>query len=311
MEGTRPDQDRSVLGSLIDAFVEHLADRNASPHTQRAYASDLASLDAWLVGQGYESLRSVDLRALRGWLASLNAGGAQRSTVQRHAAAVRTCLAWAEDEGWLAANPATALRSPKSGRHLPETLTVAEAESMLRAAIERAGHDGSAVGARDLAMLEVLYASGIRVSELCGLDVGDVDLERRTVRVIGKGNKQRTVPIGVPACTAVRSWLDRRHEIVGPSSSEALFTGERTGARVDPRVVRRIVHRALGSVDGAPDLGPHGLRHAMATHLLEGGADLRSVQELLGHASLSTTQLYTHVRGDRLRAAFAQAHPRA
>ena len=182
---------------------------------------------------------------------------------------------------------------------------------MLRSAIEVAGEDGSARAARDVAILELLYATGIRVSELCGLDLGAVDEARMTVRVLGKGHKERVVPLGAPALSALERWLARRGELVTARSGNALFLGERLGDRIDPRIVRRVVHRAAGLVDGAPDIGPHGLRHAMATHLLEGGADLRTVQELLGHASLATTQVYTHVSGDRLRTAFAQAHPRA
>ena len=175
----------------------------------------------------------------------------------------------------------------------------------------RARELGGPVGLRDVAILEVLYGSGIRVSELCGLDLDDLDRDRRTLRVLGKGSKERTVPLGGPAIRALDGWLTGgRATLAGPASGAAVFVGER-GARIDPRVVRRIVHRALRLVDGAPDLGPHGLRHAMATHLLEGGADLRSVQELLGHASLATTQIYTHVSTDRIQAVFEQAHPRA
>ena len=182
---------------------------------------------------------------------------------------------------------------------------------MLRSAIATAAEDDTARGVRDVAILELLYASGIRVSELCGLDLGAVDEARQTVRVLGKGDKERVVPIGTPARRALDHWRARRTELVTPRSGSALFLGERLGDRIDPRIVRRVVHLAVGLVDGAPDIGPHGLRHAMATHLLEGGADLRTVQELLGHASLATTQVYTHVSGERLRTAFAQAHPRA
>jgi integrase/recombinase XerC len=160
-------------------------------------------------------------------------------------------------------------------------------------------------------MLEVLYATGVRVSELCGLDLADVDAERRVLRVLGKGRKERSVPVGLPALRALERWLSEgRPGIATAASGAAVFLGER-GQRIDPRVVRRVVHAALARVEGAPDLGPHGLRHAMATHLLEGGADLRSVQEMLGHASLATTQIYTHVTDERLRQAYAQAHPRA
>ncbi len=163
---------------------------------------------------------------------------------------------------------------------------------------------------RDVAIMEVLYASGIRVGELCGLDAASVDADRQVLRVHGKGDKERTVPIGLPAVRALAAWRGVRGLVAVPPAGEALFVGDR-GARIDPRVVRRLVHRALARVPDAPDLGPHGLRHAMATHLLEGGADLRSVQEILGHASLATTQIYTHVTNERLRAAYAQAHPRA
>lgn len=160
-------------------------------------------------------------------------------------------------------------------------------------------------------MLELLYATGIRVGELCGLDVDDLDHERRVVRVLGKGRKERTVPYGAPAARALDAWLHRgRAALARSGSGPALFLGAR-GGRLDQRAVRSLVHARLADVPGAPDLGPHGLRHTAATHLLEGGADLRSVQELLGHASLATTQIYTHVTTDRLRQAFKQAHPRA
>jgi len=168
-----------------------------------------------------------------------------------------------------------------------------------------------AVRLRDVALLETLYATGVRVSELCGLDLDDVDPERRLLRVLGKGRKERSVPVGLPALRAVEAWLGAGRPVLAtPASGSAVFLGER-GQRIDPRVARRVVHAALQRVEGAPDLGPHGLRHAMATHLLEGGADLRSVQEMLGHASLATTQIYTHVTDERLRQAYAQAHPRA
>ena len=174
-----------------------------------------------------------------------------------------------------------------------------------------AADDGSATGLRDRAVLELLYASGIRVGELVGLDVDDFDPGRRVVRVLGKGRKERTVPLGVPAARALQEWLDRgRAELVGPASGPAIFLGV-PGGRLDQRAVRRLVHARLADVPGAPDLGPHGLRHTAATHLLEGGADLRSVQELLGHATLATTQIYTHVSVERLKATYEQAHPRA
>jgi integrase/recombinase XerC len=185
-----------------------------------------------------------------------------------------------------------------------------EATSLIQEAAKKA-EDDSPVGLRDVAVLELLYASGIRVGELVGLDVGDVDAERRVVRVLGKGRKERMVPYGLPAARAVAAWLvGGRPALATDRSGSALFLGTR-GGRLDQRAVRTMVHRRVAAVPGAPDIGPHGLRHTAATHLLEGGADLRSVQELLGHASLATTQLYTHVTTDRLRRAYQQAHPRA
>ncbi len=285
--------------------------RNLSEHTVRAYRSDIAGLLLHLQRLGLESLDAVELRAVRSWLANQQTRGQSRSTLQRRSAAARVFFAWAHESGRSPRDPASTLRSPKSVQRLPPTLDRAAAEQMLSRAIAVAEEAGGPVGLRDVAILEVLYATGIRVSELCGLDIGDLDRDRRVLRVIGKGNKERSVPAGAPAWQALDSWLTiGRPLLSGPGCAAAVFVGER-GARIDQRVVRRIVHRALRLVDGAPDLGPHGLRHAMATHLLEGGADLRSVQEMLGHASLATTQIYTHVSNDRLRRAFEQAHPRA
>jgi integrase/recombinase XerC len=189
-------------------------------------------------------------------------------------------------------------------------LRVDEARDLVEAAAALAD-DGTPVGLRDVAMLELLYATGVRVSELVGLDVDDLDRERQVVRVLGKGRKERTVPYGHPASRATERWLAHgRAALLAPGAGGALFLGAR-GGRIDQRAVRTLVHRRIAEVPGAPDIGPHGLRHSAATHLLEGGADLRSVQELLGHSSLATTQLYTHVTTDRLRAAYRQAHPRA
>ena len=297
---------------LLAAYGEHLAHQRAlSAHTVRAYLGDLTALLLHLQRLGRADLDATTIRDVRSWLANQQTRGASRATLQRRAAAARVFCAWAYESGRSANNPASALRSPKSVRTLPPTLDRRDADAMLGQAAERARESGGAVGLRDVAILEVLYASGVRVSELCGLDLGDIDTDRGTVRVLGKGSKERTVPIGSPALRAVASWLSTgRPKLVVAGSDAAVFLGER-GARIDPRVVRRMVHRSLRLVEGAPDLGPHGLRHAMATHLLEGGADLRSVQEMLGHASLATTQIYTHVTSERIQAAFEQAHPRA
>jgi integrase/recombinase XerC len=223
---------------------------------------------------------------------------------------VRVFTAWALRTGRARSDPGAQLGSPKAHKPLPPALDVNQARALLDAAAG-AADDGSPVGVRDVAILELLYATGIRVGELCGLDVDDLDRTRRVVRVFGKGRKERTVPYGLPADAALGRWLDAaRPRLVAPGAGAALFVGAR-GARIDQRAVRSMVHRRLADVPGAPDLGPHGLRHTAATHLLEGGADLRTVQELLGHASLATTQVYTHVTAERLRKAYQLAHPRA
>lgn len=301
--------------ALVDAFAAHLRlERGLSGHTVRAYTGDLVNLFGHLARVGEGDPADVTLGDLRTWLANQYAAGADRATLQRRAAGVRTFFAWAARTGRLPADPAQALRSPKVDRRLPPTVEADQAREALDALAARVDEaetpDERAARCRDLAIVEVLYASGIRVSELAGLDTGDLDAQRGLLRVLGKGGKQRTVPLGAPALRSLAAWLDVRPRLARPAAGRAVFVGDR-GGRIDPRVVRRIVHRALAAVPGAPELGPHGLRHAMATHLLEGGADLRSVQEMLGHSSLATTQLYTHVSGERLRRAYQQAHPRA
>lgn len=320
VDPTEPDETSAADGAsaadaqmtaLVDTYRRYLtAERRLSVHSVRAYCADLIQLVEHLHRLGRTGFAEVSVRDVRSWLAHQQTMGRERTTVQRRAAAARGFFAWLHRSGEIQANPAETLRSPRPSRRLPRTVDRSAAERMLAAAVERA--DEGPVGRRDAAMLEVLYASGIRVSELCGLDLPDLDRDRSTLRVLGKGDKERTVPIGAPAIRAIEAWLHVRTQLGdGPTSAtEAMFLGER-GRRIDPRVVRRVVHRALAAVPDAPDLGPHGLRHAMATHLLEGGADLRTVQEILGHASLATTQVYTHVTNERLRSAFEQAHPRA
>jgi integrase/recombinase XerC len=310
--GTAPEDELPpVLRRTLDDYVDHLSrNRDLSAHTVRAYRGDLWDLFVHLHRLGADDLSGLTVRCLRSWLALQQTRGRARGTLQRRTAAVRVFGRWAVQTGRLDRDPAAALRSPKRVRTLPPTLERACADAVLAEALRAAAEGGGAGAARDAAILELLYATGIRVSELCGLDLRDLDEGRQTVRVLGKGNKQRTVPYGEPAARALATWLAARGTVAAPEAADAVFVGDR-GRRIDQRVVRRIVHRSLRVVDGAPDLGPHGLRHAMATHLLAGGADLRSVQEMLGHASLATTQIYTHVSDERLRAAFQQAHPRA
>lgn len=300
------------LAAALAAYLAELRARNLSAHTLRAYEGDLKALLVHLAAAGVNDLAAARIGNLRRWLADQQQAGASRATLQRRTAAVRVFFAWALETGRTPQDPAAALRSPKSQRRLPETLGQAAARKALDS-LARPDPEAScaqqAAAARDRAILETLYASGVRVSELCGASVTDLDRQRGVLRVLGKGNKERTVPLGRPALSALTEWLSRRHHLTS-STEPALFVGDR-GVRIDPRVVRRIVHRTLARVPEAPDLGPHGLRHAMATHMLEGGADLRTVQEILGHSTLATTQIYTHVSNERIRDSFRQAHPRA
>ena len=296
----------------LSAFERHLrSERGRSEHTTRAYLGDLRGLLAFLEEDcGITDLAEVGLRELRGWLAAQAEAGAARSTIARRAAAARTFLGWAARTGRIAQDPSLRLAAPKRPGHLPEVLRQDDATALMDLAAV-ASDDQDAIHLRDRAALELLYASGIRVGELTSLDLDDVDLAGGVVRVMGKGGKERTVPFGAPAREALEAWLTvGRPQVVTAGSGPALLLGRR-GRRADARQIRTAVHELLSHLPDAPDLGPHGLRHSAATHLLEGGADLRLVQELLGHASLATTQIYTHVSVDRLKASYEQAHPRA
>ncbi|HLN76547.1 MAG TPA: tyrosine recombinase XerC [Nocardioidaceae bacterium] len=299
------------MAAALAAYERHLiSERDLTEHTVRAYVGDISGMLRHAAMLGHTDVATLDVRSLRSWLANQQTRGLSRTTMARRATAVRVFTAWVQRTGRAQVDAGALLGSPKAHRTLPPALRRDEARELLEAAAVRAD-DGSAVGLRDVAILELLYATGIRVGELCGLDVDDVDRERRVVRVLGKGRKERTVPFGRPAEQALATWLSAgRAQLAVAGSGPALFLGVR-GRRVDQRAVRTMVHARLADVPGAPDLGPHGLRHTAATHLLEGGADLRSVQELLGHASLATTQIYTHITTDRLRQAYRQAHPRA
>ena len=301
----------AAFATAVTDFERHLRSvRSLSEHSVRAYGADARSLLDHAARMGRDQVAAVDLPVLRSWLARLATTGQARSSLARRAAAARSFTAWAQRSGRTDVDAGALLATPKSVRALPGVLRQDEAGALLDVAA-LAADDGGPCGLRDLALLEVLYASGIRVGELCGLDLGDVDRGRRLLRVVGKGDKERSVPVGIPALRAVDAWVQHgRPRLAGARGGSALFVGAR-GGRIDPRTVRRVVHVMLGHVPGAPDLGPHGLRHSAATHLIEGGADLRSVQELLGHATLATTQIYTHVSVDRLKATYDQAHPRA
>ena len=291
-------------GTLTAEYRRHLeTERGLSPNTIRAYRADLAGMAASVpVPPG-----RVTLAHLRSWLADQVDSGAEPATLQRRVSCARGFFAWAHGEGLIPSDPATRLRAPRRPRTLPEVPTEAQVSDAI-ASLAAAAAAGDPIALRDVALVELLYASGLRISEACGLGLRDVNFENSTVRVLGKGDKERTVPMGAPARRALGAWLAVRDRVAGPDSPPRLFLGARGGG-LDPRVARRVVHAATAA--GGSSVGPHALRHAMATHMLAGGADLRSVQELLGHASVATTQRYTHVTNERLRAAFQQAHPRA
>lgn len=284
----------------VQAAVAEFADHarlvlGRSDNTVKSYQSDLALLSGTV-----DSFDQFTLDNLRMWLAAEMAAGKARSTLARRTAAVRAFSTWAYKQGLIDADVAARLVAPKMNRALPTVVRPDTADAMIHAP----------KSLRDAAMLELLYATGIRVGELTGLDIDDVDLRRRLAKVTGKGDKQRVVPFGQPAAAAVQAWLDEgRSEVATAQSGAALFLGAR-GGRIDQRQVRRVVKQSAQAA-GAAGVTPHSLRHSAATHLLEGGADLRVVQELLGHSSLQTTQIYTHVSAQRLKRVYDQAHPRA
>lgn len=316
------------MRDAVDGFARHLAGAaGRSAHTVRAYVADTVSMLDHAARMGRTVPGQLDLVVLRSWLARQRTLGAARASLARRAAVARTFSTWAHRAGVIDTDVAAVLDSPRAHRELPAVLRVDQATTLMtaprdvgtrpsgrhrsRTPRDRRGPDPArALLLRDRAVLELLYATGIRVSELCGLDLADLDRARRVVRAFGKGAKERMVPYGLPAAEATEDWLrSGRPVLAGAASGQALLLGAR-GGRLHPTVVRRLV-TAYARAASLPDTSPHGLRHSAATHLLEGGADLRSVQELLGHASLASTQIYTHVTVDRLRAAYRQAHPRA
>lgn len=294
------------------SFERHLRnERSLSAHTVRAYLGDLRSLFNQLESLGVERIEDLELSHIRSWLATMQVKAGARTSLSRRAVSIRLFTQWAFKSGLISSDVGAALAVPKVHRTLPEVLDIPNALLAMEALSVRVGEEETPLALRDRAMVEVLYASGARVAELCGLNVLDIDYERQTLRVLGKGNKERTIPIGNPAMAALKSWLENgRPSLAHQISGEAVFLGAR-GKRIDQRTVRTVVYEALSVLEGVGRLGPHALRHSAATHLLEGGADLRTVQEILGHASLATTQIYTHVSTERLQKAFKQAHPRA
>ncbi|OZG63461.1 recombinase XerC [Bifidobacterium lemurum] len=317
----------------LHEYLSYLkANRGLSENTRKAYGSDVGECLQLLESRGIENLSEITLEDLRGWMAHESRSHA-RSSMARKTVAVRGFFAWAHDHGVTAADPAATLMTPKIPDTLPTVLTESQAEQLLgapaatserraTASPQQAVRGTAPVALRDAAILELLYATGIRVAELVGLNVADVDFANHTLKVMGKGNKQRVVPFGVPASHALQDWVEHgrcamtraalasSHGARKPDDAgDALFVGQR-GGRLDQRVAREVVHRAAREA-GVPDISPHALRHSAATHLLDGGADLREVQEMLGHSSLRTTQRYTHVSIEQLKARYGQAFPRA
>lgn len=300
-----------ALVEAREGFLRYLlAERGRSAHTYRAYQRDLNTLLSYCAAAGARAPADLTLVMLRAWLGELNGRGQSRSTLGRRAASARSFCAWALREELIDANPALRLQSPKREQSLPTVLRANQLERLFDG-LEAAASSGEPIALRNRALLELLYATGIRVGELVGLDVDEVDQERRTLTVLGKGNKERVVPFGIPAAAAVAEWMERgRPALATGTSGPAVFLGSR-GARVDQRQVRDVVAKLFVALGDTGATGPHALRHSAATHLLDGGADLRAVQDLLGHRSLATTQLYTHVSVERLRQSYSQAHPRA
>ena len=304
----------------MEAFELHLrAERGRSAATIRAYLGDLSSLRDHSARLGRRSLAELDVAVIRSWLARLRTQGSAQATLSRRASSARTFSMFAYGRGLLETDVAARIEVARRGRTLPGVMSAAAAEQAFAAPVpsvpvqpgDPADPVDAAARARDLLIVELLYASAMRVSELCGLDLGDIDDGRRLLRVIGKGNRERRVPYGIPAERALENWLRSGRPVLHRATSgNALLLGVR-GRRLDPRTARTVVHQWTKRAEGVPDLAPHGLRHSAATHMLERGADLRSIQELLGHATLATTQLYTHVSAERLRVSYERAHPRA
>ncbi|CAN5635100.1 tyrosine recombinase XerC [soil metagenome] len=303
-------ENRETLAGVCRDFVRAAkVERDLSPHTVAAYQRDLEQFTQWVARSNVTVLEAIDRRLLRRYLAWLCERRYARRSVARKASVVRSMLRWAVQQGLLASNPAEELATPKLDRSLPRVLKKDEAVALCELP---PGDD--AVGLRDRVVLELLYGSGLRVSELCGLDLDDVDLAASSVRPLGKGRKERRVPLSAPARRAIEAYVaGARADLSARAESQpdvrALLLNQR-GARLGPRSVRTLLAKYAGGEDARP-VAPHALRHSFATHLLDGGADLRSVQELLGHESLGTTQIYTHVSNERLRAVYERSHPRA
>jgi len=296
---------------VAHSYLEHLErSRGLSENSLNAYRKDILQFVAFVDEQRVDNLGEVDAELARSWVWSLAESGMAGSSLRRKVSALKGFTAWLAREGHTEGDIGIRVRAPGASKSLPRVLTRHHMEEIFRS-LQTHADTGDPVASRDLAIIEVLYASALRVSELVGLDLQGVDLDGRTLRVVGKGNKERMVPLGTPAATALGAYLDHaRNALLEGGESSVVFLSTR-GKPMGQRSVYEVVARLLADIPGVGPLGPHTLRHTAATHLLDGGADLRSVQELLGHASLGTTQIYTHVSNERLTQAYQQAHPRA
>ena len=300
------------IEAAIDEFVVYLhAERGYSPNTVKAYASDLSALATFAERKAVNDISGLNLEFLRDWLYASSQEGLSKTTLGRRSATVRSFTAWLRRVGYESSDAGARLKSPKSDHSLPRVISEPQLAHIFTALTDAAA-EGDPGSLRDLAIIELLYASGLRVSELASLDIDDVDFDRMTVRVTGKGSKERVVPFGIPAAQALTDYVRRARPLllIPTKPTHAFFLGTR-GGRITARAVYSLVAGILQPLGGTGPAGPHALRHTAATHLLDGGADLRIVQEMLGHASMGTTQIYTHVSMERLTASYLQAHPRA
>jgi integrase/recombinase XerC len=322
---TAPTEPLAPLPTEVEEFLVHLAkERDLSPNTLAAYRRDLRDFTTWLSqSRGMESWdwNALGRAEVRGWMAHLTRRGLAKRSIARGLSALRSFYRWMHRDERVDVNPARAVGSPRLPRVLPHYLDRAQAETLLQHSETRA-HSGDFTDVRNLAMIELFYSSGLRLSELRGVDLGDLDLVSQQVKVRGKGRKERIVPVGDHAERALRNYLVKRDELLGRlrdraatttagrSARGAVFLSSR-GTRMSPRAIQHAMVQLLDAVAEGGDLSTHSLRHTFATHMVDGGADLRAVQELLGHASISTTQIYTHTSVERLKKVYRQAHPRA
>lgn len=298
------------LRKAIERFIEAKSlEQGLSRNTLKSYRSDLETLAEFSETRLKSKLGELDLELFRDWLWDGAGRNLAKSTLARRIAAMRSFTAWAKTAGLIEADPGLRLRTPKPDQHLPRVLTRNQIDDLL-SSLSLLAETGDPISIRNHAIVELLYASALRVSELVGLDLGSIDFERLTIRVLGKGSKERVVPFGLPAKDALTNYIDSARPKLLERSTNAVFLGTR-GQRLGVRSVYQLIAELLSDIPGSGPNGPHALRHTAATHLLDGGADLRTVQEMLGHSNLGTTQIYTHVSAERLKESYRAAHPRA